>query len=450
MKKKKDSKGEIGVSRKRLVLMASKRMDSNRKEGRNENGLIRMSAVTREHMGFHNDKVELWPADATGEDRLNKSILLTVFHAFGEDLKGLKADIGTGKLSEEKYRRIGFVTTKTFNRICGKSKAPSENIWISNDIYDTVIGTDPEFLLFDSKDANKIILAHAVLPHNGEMGCDGAMAEIRPKPEVSIERLIGNMSAIFKTNSTKAKIKNLRWVATCYHEDEYRGYPVGGHVHIGNPRQLVSQPEAVKDKFYRVTNKIIDEYITIPLVKLDGPLGSKRRKREKIHSGYGHFGDFRTEHGRLEHRSMSGIWLMHPSLAKAVLGATKAVVDEIFRHIAENQFNGNYILPGKLTRSNLYFDFDKWGEIPLAKDMGCVTPSETVRKILLESDEKFMTASRIKTLLNKFRKLSTYNENRAYVDAFCEILKVKFEEISKWDRDIRNNWLKKKKFIVDI
>lgn len=439
------------MSRKKLVLAVSKQMDKNKKEGRNENVLIRMSGTARDYMGFHDDKVELWLADSSGEDRLNKSILLTVFHAFKGDLNALKKDIKANKVLEEKYKQTGFVTTRTFNKICGNNKKMSDNIWISNDIYDTVMGTDPEFLLFKKDGNREVVSALSVLPHVGEMGCDGAMAEIRPKPEVSIDKLVENMLAIFKANVSKAKIKNLQWVATCYHEDEHRGYPVGGHVHVGNPKQLVSQTDSVKNKFYRVMNKIIDEYITIALVKLDGPTGGKRRKKEKMYSGYGGFGDFRTNHGRLEHRAMSGIWLVHPTIAKVVLGATKAVIDESFRFITENQFKSNYILPGSLTKSNLYNDsFNKWDEIPFARDMGCVMESAAIRKILLASDEKYMTQARVKELHNKFKNLSTYANNRRYIDAFCAILRVKSSDIAKMDRDIKNNWINKKEFIIDV
>jgi hypothetical protein len=440
------------MAKKRLVLMASKCMDKNKKDGRNEHSLIRMSSTARDSMGFHNDKVELWPADPTGEDRLNRSIMLTVFHAFKDDLSELKAEIQSGKMAEEKYNRIGFVTTKTFNRICGagNKKGMSENIWISNDIYDTVIGTDPEFLFFH-KTEDTIVSAVGVLPHVGEMGCDGAMAEIRPKPEVSVERHVKNMEAIFDAHKDEKKLKDLRWHAACYHEDDYRGYPVGGHIHIGNPRQLVNQSDTVRQKFYKVANKIIDEYITLALVKLDGEPGSRRRKKDALYSGFGGFGDFRTEHGRLEHRSMSGIWLLHPSLTKAVLGSTKAVTDEIFRHIAENKFKGAYILPGNRSKETLYSDnFDGWDEIPLAHDMECPTSSAEMKKVLLASDPKYMTATRIKNLHSKFKKLSTYNENSIYIEAFCEILKLSFEEISEWDKDIKKNWLGKKKFLVNI
>ncbi len=439
------------MSRKRLVLMASKQMDSNKKEKRNEHVLIRMSSTARDNMGFHDDKVELWPVNASGEERLNKSIMLTVFHAFKADVKDLKADVAKGKVTEEKYARVGFVSTKTFNRICGSKKNQSENIWISNEIYDTVLGTDPEFLLFE-KNRNRIVRANGVLPNIGEIGCDGAMAEIRPKPEVSVNQLVENMKAIFNTNKDHEKIGGLRWFATCYHQDSDRAYPVGGHIHVGNPKQLMSKSESVRSKFYKVLNKILDEFLALPLVKLDGPDGGKRRKKgSALYSGYGHYGGFRTDLGRLEHRTLSGIWMVHPSISRAVLGTAKAIIDESFKITATESFKSGYILPNNFSRSSIWGpDFDRWDEIPLARDMKCTRDSGKMIGILNGSDHTYMTGTRIKELHKRLRGLSTYNENSDYIDGFCEILRIKFAEFEKYNKEIKKNWLGKKKFIVQV
>lgn len=435
--------------RKKLILVVSERMNSNRKDSRNENGLVRMSSITRDYMGFHDDHVELWPVGSSGEERLTNSLSLKIFHAFSDDIKKLKRDIRSGQITDEGYRRVGFVTTGTFNRICGDNRTRSDNIWISDDIYDTVMGADPEFLLFDSEDR----VAHAwnVLPHIGEIGSDGAMAEVRPHPEVSIDKLVKNMEKIFRDNVDKGEIRNYKLVATCYHENDERGYPVGGHIHIGNPVQLVRKSNAVKSGFYKTTNKIIDEYVTVPLIKLDGPNGAKRRSKEKLHSGFGHFGDFRTDHGRLEHRSLSGIWLLHPSVSRAVLGTTKAITDEVFRLIADHQFKEEYILPSKFGNVNLYNPgFDSWDEIPLTVDMNCTEPSKWMTEMLKKSDEKAIDKAYAAKLHKKLRSLSTYRDNRKYIDGLCEILKLRYKEISKWGKDIRENWLTDKKFIVDV
>jgi len=102
-------------------------------------------------------------------------------------------------------------------------------------------------------------------------------------------------------------------------------------------------------------------------------------------------------------------------------------------------------------RLNLYRDdFDSWDEIPLAYDMGCDTASSDMRSILLKSDAKYMTLTRVKSLHSKFKRLSTYADNSKYIEAFCEILRLEPEEISGWENNIKKNWLTKKKFLVDV
>lgn len=434
--------------RKKLILTASRKMDNNKKQDRNEDGLIRMAAAVRDYMGFHDDQVKLWPVGSTEADR---SISLEIFHAFGADIKELKKNIKSGKIDKGQYERTGFVTTETFHKICGEGNKlkHADNIWISDDIHDTVIGADPEFLIFGQD--GTVVPATNILPHIGEIGSDGAMAEIRPLPEVSVDKLVRNMREIFENNVNKGDIKDYKLIATCYHEDGGRGYPVGGHIHVGNPIQLVNKSSDVKRGFYKVTNKILDEYLTVPLIKLDGPNGAGRRSNKMVYSGYGYFGDFRTNHGRLEHRSLSGIWLLHPSVSKAVLGTAKAITDEAFKLISAHKFAEDYILPYRFADTNMYnTNFKSWDKIPLAADMGCTKPSKWMINMLKKSDEKTIDHTHVKKLHNKLKSLSTFEDNRKYIDGLCEILKLKYEETSKWDRDIRENWLGNKKFLIDL
>ena len=55
-----------------LILVISSQMDSNKKQGRNEDGLIRMGAKARENLGLSKEKsVELWPDSGNSEDRIH-------------------------------------------------------------------------------------------------------------------------------------------------------------------------------------------------------------------------------------------------------------------------------------------------------------------------------------------------------------------------------------------
>jgi hypothetical protein len=57
-------------------------MDTNKKTDRNENGLIRMSAPTRDFMAFTEDFVEIWPQNADTAKRMNCAVYLKIFKAF--------------------------------------------------------------------------------------------------------------------------------------------------------------------------------------------------------------------------------------------------------------------------------------------------------------------------------------------------------------------------------
>jgi hypothetical protein len=66
-------------------------MDNNRKDGRNEDKLIRMGEKARANLGLTNDKaVELWPDNNDINGKINHNILALIFQAYSKDLKELK------------------------------------------------------------------------------------------------------------------------------------------------------------------------------------------------------------------------------------------------------------------------------------------------------------------------------------------------------------------------
>jgi hypothetical protein len=433
--------------KKKLVLIVSSKMDSNKKEGRNENGLVRMSATTRKNMGF-TDTVELWPTGGVDE-RVRGATTLGIFQAFKKDLENVKKMTKEGELTPSEASRVGFVTSKTFNKICGpKSKKSARTIWISDSIHDTLIGADPEFLLFEG---DQVINASNVMPKPGEIGSDGAMAEVRPKPEITANKLVSNIQGIFGNEVLTNRIRDYRWITACYHKDNRRDYPVGGHIHIGNPIQLIKAGVNRKKSFFKVMNKIMDELLALPMVKVDGRIGKSRRTECKM-GKYGFFGEMRECDGRLEHRTLSGMWLLHPSLARAVLGTAKAIIDETYRKAATKDFQTSYILPSKFNRAALLWDknFDQWDEIPLADDMRCTKTSAEIIDVLNSSDSRLISAAFIRDWFSKMKGMSTFKENEDAIRALYEVLKISTKELAGWSREIKENWLRKKKFLVDL
>jgi len=327
-------------------------------------------------------------------------------------------------------------------------------VWISTGVHDTVIGADPEFLLFD-EDGN-VVRANNVIGKQGVIGCDGAMAEIRPAPAITPEGLIKNIRSIFSDKNLTSPITQYKWIAGCYHKDSSRDYPMGGHIHIGNPLKVARMTLNKREMFFNVLNKIMDELLSIPCIRLDNDMGNKRRTQCQMSNtgGWGYFGEWRTCDGRLEHRTLSGMWLMHPSLAKCVVGTAKAISDDVFKKWANKNFNHGYIIPKKYAdRSRDYFladSFKDWHNLPICKDTNACMSSKELKAILNNSKSSDIDKAFLSEWHKKMRELSTYNKYSKYIDGLKEMLTIPITDISKWDRNIKNNWLGSKKFTVDI
>ena len=438
------------TGKKKLVLIPSKSMDSNKKEERNESGLIRMAASARNFMDFDEKQVEIWTA---GENERKTAVLLDIFHAFSVDVKKAKELVRKGDLKPNDLNRIGFVTTKMYNRITGGEL--DTNIWVSTGVHDTVIGADPEFLLFN--DDGDVVHANGIMVKEGVIGCDGAMAEVRPKPSTSPAGLVANIRSAFSNKSLTDAISGFEWRAGCYYRNSKRDYPMGGHIHIGNPAKVARMAIQRREAFFNVMNKVIDELVSIPCMRFDGEMGAKRRTKCQMSmggSGWGYFGEWRTCNGRLEHRTLSGMWLMHPSVAKCVIGTTKAVTDEVFKLWANNKFAYDYVVPAKHTKQP-YRDMNKdsfasWKDFSVCKDMRATMSSKELRQILNLSKGSDISKNWLDKWHAKMAGLSTYQKYSDCIDGLREILKISMPELSKWDRKIQNSWLSKKKFLVDI
>lgn len=429
------------MAKEKLILIPSEKMDGNKKESRNEHGLVRMSKVARENMGF-TDKVEVYPSNNDTEARIKGAMLLDIFQAFSADIKKARAD----GITDAEIRRVGFVTTRTFNKITGTTdKKAGKNIWITDDVADTIIGADPEFLLFKGSD---VVRANNVMGYNGVIGCDGAMAEVRPKPSISPEGLTENIRVILADAQLTKPIHQLDWMAGCYFRDKSRDYPIGGHIHIGNPIKIARIDVGRRTDFFKAFNKILDELLAIPMIKIDGADLGRARRTECTMGKFGYFGEFRLCNGRLEHRTLSGMWLMHPTLSTMVFGTAKAIVDEVYRHVADRDYNLDYMFPASLRQSHVWSaTFDQWGKIPLVNDLGCTTNSREMIELLHKSSATKITKKYLEQWYGRMRKLSTYKQYSKYIDGLYELLKNTTKSFQDYNKRLQNNWLEGAKFL---
>ena len=443
-----------------LILVVSDRMDSNRKNDRNENGLIRLGVKARRNLGLADEKVvEIWP-DTDTSGRINRSKSLEIFQAYSSDLKEAKES-----MSNEDFERVGFVTSTIFRYICKDGRKNKENIWLANTVEDTVVGGDPEFMLFNED--GTIMYASKVqnLGHNAELGSDGPLAELRPDPAILVEDFVNNIHDILTNHPNTRLIDPYKWIGGCHHHGHETGadtramknWPVGGHIHLGTPGNLAQKISSFGNNYshavYACLQRILDDYVAIPMMKLDGKdKGMKRRE-----SSYGHFGDHKTDHGRLEYRTLSGEWLTHPELTRIVIGTVKAIAHAYFRAIEDGGFKHSLIMTKRHQETNEWYNhndlrffseaFDQWKNIEITKAFGTTSDSGAMRTILHEWEIEFKK-SYFDKLQSKFRALQTYREYADYIDKFIEVVRLPQNVLNEREKGLKHTWVGDSNFII--
>jgi len=441
-----------------LILVVSSKMDSNKKKGRNEDRLIRMGSKTRANLGLTDEKtVELWPDTGEVSDRINRSKALEIFQAYAGDLKKLKDD----NMSANEYFRVGFVTSRTFDYICRDKHKKKENIWIADTIEDTVIGGDPEFLLGTKEGHYQYASYVRGFRHSDELGSDGPWAEIRPQPTIGVDDFVDNIQDILRNHPNVKLIEEYKWISGCYYYggqppngSSARSWPLGGHIHIGNPAKLVkamnSAGNSYRNSVFACLQKIMDEYIAIPLMRLDGLDNSTKRRSE-----FGYYGDIRVDHGRLEYRTLSSEWLNHPALTAAVIGTAKAISHAFFRSLENTGFNPKAVMTKSMAEGssdiNIYRFFDAsfcyWKNIELMREFKTIKNSSTMIDILNSAKMEFNQAF-FKSHKSLIKSLSTYKEYAEHLDAFLEIIALSDDDLASIPRDLKKGWVGGDGFII--
>jgi hypothetical protein len=95
-------------------------------------------------------------------------------------------------------------------------------------------------------------------------------------------------------------------------------------------------------------------------------------------------------------------------------------------------------------------NFDGWKNVPLAKDVGCITSSDRMIDILNSSSPSYVSLAYLKKWLSKMKGFSTYKKNGKYIRGLYEILKISTKNLNSYDKEMKKNWLNNKKFMVDL
>lgn len=437
-----------------IIIIPSKMMGNNRKKDRAEDQLFRLSAYARRSLNIAQEEDTLLYV-GNGSHRIR----LQTFRAFSEDLSIL-SKVG---LTDELKKKAVFVSETTFNTLyngaehkllsCSKGGIflTYGEGYLTDEPEHSLIGADPEFLIYDVN--GNIIPATNVLSYAGAMGVDGNgyLGELRPVPSRDPIELVKNIRSILTNTTYQSVVKNFSLRSACYVKSPARNLAVGGHIHIGNPSEDKFSKDDKNTYLFPVMNKILDELIAIPMLCLDGMEKSKDRR---IRAGYGRFGDYRIatdSSPRIEYRTLSGMWLIHPVIAKAVISITKQVVRNIWDRVIQEKFDKTLLsdpnsnaMTDRLWKDKTY---EGWKNIPICKEMGCILPTRYLVDILngdLPADEAVY-----KKWLSKIKKI-TFNEDISdEINILNEITKLNSEELNNLDYTLQKTWLEDKKFIIE-
>ncbi len=393
------------MSRKvQLRLLASKMMSD-----KNENGTICFPRRARDYFGFSNNTVVL----GKGKYQTN----LKVKQAYKEDVRRLATMIQQGKVTDEEAVSVGFVSRTVQQRINRKEG----NIWVSDGVGNITVGADPEFGLIDERGI--LNRGNHVVPHDGRFGSDGPSVEVRPPPDRDHLVVVKRIEEILK--NPPAAADKFKWQGGATYQDSNRVYWFGGHIHLGRPVQIQ------QDIAYGVYEKIatvLDSLLALPMCRFDTPDPHRRRNGCKHH--YGKAGDIRAdypEQDRFEYRVLSGLWLVHPTLAKVAIGAAKCIAETAYGRIADQKFDIDWAL-SPASRKGLLKSFG-------LKDV------RGVQGLINRAVPAEVTDSHLEDWKKSLRRLDFFDEYSEELEALMALAET---EAATINLDIRHNWYTEK------
>ncbi len=386
-----------------------------------ENGIIRLPRKARSYFGFTNSVVVV----GKGEHRFG----LEVKKAYKEDVQKLTRKLGAGKISEGEALSTGFVTRSTLQRV---NRRQGESVWISDSVEEITVGADPEFGLIDA--AGHLVRGSSVLKKAGAFGSDGPAVEVRPAPSVDHITMVDNIQKILQ--QAPAAVQHYGWVGGATFTGSSRNYWFGGHIHLGRPAQV--DPD---EGFYYCHNgiaRVLDHLLAFPLVRFDTPNPHYRRKGCDYGYGMAGTGDsgetnssVRSHPDRFEYRVLSGLWMVHPTLAKLVVGATKAITESAYAKLAGKDFDYPW-----MESSEFY------------KGFGISGVGRGVLNIINKSDHAAITKDHLIKWRAQIRDLEKFDEYSEELNALMALVGADPTTVRKHlNLDLRPGWCEDKRIL---
>ncbi|MCK5016156.1 MAG: hypothetical protein KAS32_03710 [Candidatus Peribacteraceae bacterium] len=198
---------------------------------------------------------------------------------------------------------------------------------ISSEVYidrhQITIGADPEFFIL-SKKTKRLVEAYKLFTHEGQLGSDGDLAEIRPDYTLGPEQLTENIKHLIKSIP-----KRIPEYLVPYASSWYAHRCSGFHVHLGMPIELLSFAAEQTDRFLKNLVTALDYFVGVPAAVLDDT-DKRRFSRE-----YGRPSDYRISMRTIEYRTPGGFHLKSPAYTLSLLSTAFYVTETILKDAEE-------------------------------------------------------------------------------------------------------------------
>jgi hypothetical protein len=188
------------------------------------------------------------------------------------------------------------------------------------------LGCDPEFFLVD-KYTNKLLRAYMFMGKWGEIGHDGILAELRPRPSHNPEGLTDNIYQLIRKMRERLNTNNIYDPNRIglHGASGFYNSTAGFHLHFGLPRSILGYNRQVKT-LMRYLVRILDFYVGIPSVIVED---DDFVRRTNVGISYGKPSDFRLDNRTLEYRVPGGVMLKHPVLTKGLISLGSLVINDV-------------------------------------------------------------------------------------------------------------------------
>jgi hypothetical protein len=386
-----------------------------------ENGTIRLPRKARAHFSFTNSVVVV----GKGEHRFG----LEVRKAYRKDIQGLARKLASGKVSEEEALSAGFVSRSVLQKI---NRREGHSVWISDSLEEITVGADPEFALIN--DRGLLTRGSSVINKAGAFGSDGPAVEVRPSPSIDHLAMVKGITRILQ--NPPDPVTPYAWRGGATFRDANRKYWFGGHIHLGRPAQI--DAGCAFDYCYNSIATVLDHLLAFPLVRFDTPNPNERRKGCPYGYGTAGTGDsggssasVRPHNDRFEYRVLSALWLAHPTLAKTVVGATKAITESVYTAIADRRF-----------------EYDWVGSNPFLKSFGIGSNTKTVIDIINGSKSESITKDHLARWRKQIRGLARFDDYSEELNALIALVGADPSGIKRHlDLNLREGWCGNKRFL---